>query len=323
MALGARLSPDLAHTFLVGLAVVPVWALLRVRSSIARAFGRVALALAPDRAVREGVVLVAALGISAVSLSIMDSAVAMGTLLAGTLFGLGLITLVVRRARPAEVASAQSGESDREWLRVSLILLAVAGLQIVYRRSSVIIVGLVIDQASAGVYGAALQVAQLVAFPLTALNVLFAPTIAALHAREDHVGLQSAITTTAWWSTLAALAVAVPLFFLAPYVLALFGPEFVQGVDVLRILLIGLVLSAAAGSVVNLQTMTGNERSAAVVFGCALAVHIPLTATLCATFGLPGAAAAATGTAVMLNIAMGWLVWNRLRVLPSILGTLS
>jgi O-antigen/teichoic acid export membrane protein len=153
--------------------------------------------------------------------------------------------------------------------------------------------------------------------------VLFAPTIAALHAREDHVGLQSAITTTAWWSTLAALAVAVPLFFLAPHILALFGPEFVAGVDVLRILLIGLVLSAAAGSVVNLQTMTGNERSAAVVFGCALAAHIPLTATLCATFGLPGAAAAATGTAVLLNIAMGWLVWNRLRVLPSILGTLS
>ena len=320
LALRARLQPELADTFLVGFLIVPAWACLRVRSSIARAFGRIASALAPDRAVREGVVLMVALSMGAVSLSTMSSSVAMSAMLAGTLVGLALVTLTVHRAKPRQLRQAHDVDGDRDWSRTCWTLMAVAGLQIFWSRSSIIIVGLFVDQASSGVYAAATQIAQLVAFPLVAINVLFAPTISALHTREDHSDLQSAITTTSWWTALAGLATAVPLFVLAPQMMALFGPAFVGGAGVLQILLIGQVINAAAGSVVNLLTMTGNERSAAVAFGCVIALHLPLSAVLSATYGLVGAAAAAATALVTLQVAIGWLVWSRLRLVPSIFG---
>jgi len=50
-------SPDLADTFLAGFLLVPVLAQLWVRSAVVRAFGGVVSALAPDRMVRDGLLL--------------------------------------------------------------------------------------------------------------------------------------------------------------------------------------------------------------------------------------------------------------------------
>src|SRR6185437_1905422 len=49
-------SRETTETFLIGLLLVPIWALLWVRASVARAFGGVVSALAPDRLVRDGLV---------------------------------------------------------------------------------------------------------------------------------------------------------------------------------------------------------------------------------------------------------------------------
>src|SRR5579863_6873564 len=53
-----RRSPELTSCFLTGFVLVPVWALLWIRSSVVRAFGGVASALAPDRMIRDGLLLV-------------------------------------------------------------------------------------------------------------------------------------------------------------------------------------------------------------------------------------------------------------------------
>ncbi|MGK3945960.1 hypothetical protein ABK046_47385, partial [Streptomyces caeruleatus] len=52
-----EISPELRNTFLAGFVLVPVWALLWIRSSIVRAFGGVLSAVVPDRMIRDGALI--------------------------------------------------------------------------------------------------------------------------------------------------------------------------------------------------------------------------------------------------------------------------
>jgi O-antigen/teichoic acid export membrane protein len=103
---------------------------------------------------------------------------------------------------------------------------------------------------------------------------------------------------TAWWTTLSALVIALPLLLLAEFVLRLFEDAFVAGSSALRILLVGQVVSAMAGSVGYIMMMTGHERQAAFVTLGATAGNILLNLMLIPPFGMEGAAVARAVTLI-------------------------
>jgi O-antigen/teichoic acid export membrane protein len=185
-------------------------------------------------------------------------------------------------------------------------------------RSDLLMLGMLADTTSVGIYAVASRVTDLVAFALTAINVIFAPNIAALHARGDHAALQAMVTTTAWWAALSALVIGLPLFVLAGTVLSLFGDAFTSGTVVLRILLVGQIVNVAAGSVGPMLTMTGHERQAAIVLGVAAAAQIGMNTAMIPLFGMEGAAVTTALTVIGWNLAMGILVWRNLKIIPSI-----
>ncbi len=195
-----------------------------------------------------------------------------------------------------------------------------AVLRALLSRADLLILGLLADPAAVGVYAVACRIADLVVFALAAINILFAPDIAALHARGDRSGLQAMVTATAWWSTLSALVVALPLFALAGLVLSLFGDAFTSGSVALRILLLGQLVNAATGSVGAMLTMTGHERQAAVVAGSAAIGQIGLSLLLIPRFGADGAAVANALSLSLSNLAMAALVWKTLKIVPSVLA---
>src|SRR5579862_5622536 len=57
-----RQTAELTQTFVIGFAVIPILALLWIRASTVRAFGGVFSALAPDRLVRDGLLLILVFG---------------------------------------------------------------------------------------------------------------------------------------------------------------------------------------------------------------------------------------------------------------------
>jgi O-antigen/teichoic acid export membrane protein len=320
VGLGDRLAPELALSLLVGCGLVPLLAMLQVRSSIVRAFGGVVSALAPQLLVRHAI-LVVIIGIWG---WVLSSAIAphsaMAVTLLATLLALAVVSLAQRRLRPAGVARADVVYRADDWWRASAILLVMTGTQALLRRTDLLMLGWFADSTSVGVYAVASRVADLVAFALTAINTIFAPSIAALHARGDRSALQAMVTTTSWWATVAGLVIALPLFALAPFVLSIFGAEFTAGATALRILLAGQIVNAAAGSVSFMLTMTGHERQAAVVLGSAAAASVVLNTILIPMFGLEGAAVATTLSVTGWNLALAVLVWGRLKIVPSLLG---
>ncbi len=149
---------------------------------------------------------------------------------------------------------------------------------------------------------------------------MFAPAIAGLYAQKDMAAFQALATRTSVWTLLSAACIALPLALLAQPLMGWFGGDFSAGVPALRLLLLGQVIAAGAGSQLLLLTMTGHERSAAMLMLLNAVVNVVLCAVLIHFFGLTGAAIGATVTLVLWNAAMALLIRRLLHVLPSALA---
>jgi O-antigen/teichoic acid export membrane protein len=141
-----------------------------------------------------------------------------------------------------------------------------------------------------------------------------------LFTQRNQAMLQVLITKSALWTLSAAALIGTLLFIFAEPLLAWFGKEYVVGVSALRILLIGHVIAACAGSQTHVMTMTGNERGAAVMLILGALCNIIAGAVLVEFFGLIGAAIATALVQVFLNLAMALFIWRRLHLLPGVLA---
>ncbi len=320
---GRAASADLADTFVAGFFLVPVLALLWIRSSIVRSFGGVVSALAPDRMIRDGLLL-GFMGVAAlVPQWRIDAPTAMLATLLSAALGLAIVSLAMRRWTPAAAYAAAPQSAGRIWAKAALPLVVIAVADVAINRTGVVLLGWAGMTTDAGIYALAFNIAFLVALPRTAINALFAPAISGLFVRKDIVGLQALATRTAVWTLLGAACIALPLALLAHPLLGWFGQAFTQGVSALRLLLFGQVISAAAGSQLYLLTMTGHERSAAALMLLNAVVNAVLGAVLIRFLGLEGAAIATTTTLILWNAAMALLVWRLLHIVPSALAILA
>jgi O-antigen/teichoic acid export membrane protein len=318
-----ELPPDLANTFLVGFALVPILALLWICAAVVRGFGGVVSALAPDRMVRDGVLLGLILLASAGMGWSIDAPWAMAATALGSAAGLGLVSVAMRRLRPGAMDGVVAAYDARTWRRTALPLVVIEAAHILMNRMGVLLLGWMADTREAGIYALAFNIAFAVVLPRTAVNALLAPVISDLFVRNDQAALRTIVAKAALWTLLGAACIALPLFVLAEPVLALFGRDFVAGVPALRILLIGQVIAAAAGSQLHLMIMTGRERSAAVLLVSSVAANAVVGAALVSPFGPTGAAVAATAALIGWNAAMGLSIRRHLRLFPGVLAAWS
>jgi O-antigen/teichoic acid export membrane protein len=315
-----KLPSDLANTFVVGFAVVPILALSWIRTAVVRGFGGVVSALAPDRVVRDGVLLGLVFLVSAGTGWIIDAPRAMAATLLGAAVGLGLVSLAMHRCSPAALRAVEPAYDAQTWRRTAAPLVVIGTADIMMNRMGVMLLGWMVDTKQAGIYSLAFNIAFAVMLPRTAVNALLAPAISDLFVRNGQAALRGIVAKAALWTLLGAACIALPLLVLAEPILALFGRDFVTGVPALRILLIGQVIVAAAGSQLHLLTMTGHERNAAVLLASSVAANAAIGAALVIPLGPTGAALAATTALIGWNTAMAFSVRRYLRLFPGVLA---
>ena len=308
--------PDIRKTFLIGLALVPVLALLRVRCAVIRALGGVTAAIAPDRLVREGLVI-AAVGVFSLGLGWqIDGSMVMGVMLASTLTGLTVATIAVRWYSPPAVRAALPEYDATAWRNAALPLVILGAAEALMNRTGVILLGSFGTITNAGIYSLGFNIALVVTLPRIAVNMLFAPAISGLYARDDKAAVQLLANKASSWTLRAGGGLAIVLFVLADFLLGWFGPRYTEGAMALRILLLGQAITASAGSQLYLMTMTGHERAAAVLLvACALA-NAAASCLLISAYGLVGAAIATAATLVLWNASMAIFLWRKLSLRP-------
>ncbi|MCF6100413.1 lipopolysaccharide biosynthesis protein [Mesorhizobium muleiense] len=312
-------ADNLVLAFFIGLAAVPVVALLRVQCAVLRAEGAVVASLVPDRIVREGsLIVLVAIGTMILGYNI-TAAGALAAALSGALVGLLLAYYAGRNYRLLPRDDIEPEYDVAAWRSATLPLMIAGVAEVLLNRTGVIILGWLGDTTAAGVYSLAFNIALIVTLPRIAANALFAPTVSGLHSVGDLQTMQALVARTATWTLCGGGCIAAIMFALATPLMTSFGPEYGDGVLPLRVLLIAQVIAMGAGSQLYLMTMTGHEPSAAALLVCAAGMNMITSIVLVYCFGLLGAAVGTAGILLAWNAAMGYWIWRRLNLLPGIL----
>ena len=193
----------------------------------------------------------------------------------------------------------------RDLLRSSLPLLVVASMGKVIRWTDTILLGIWESASVVGIYEVAFKTSMLTSFILMAANSVAAPRFASLHTQGDREGLEKLLQQVTLLVSLLTLPLAFVFIAFPQRILWIFGAEFSAGAGALVILVLGQFSAVAAGSVINVLVMTGNEKTARNVTSLGAALNLVLNVFLVPPYGIYGAA---TGTALS-TAAMNVIAW--------------
>jgi O-antigen/teichoic acid export membrane protein len=175
-----------------------------------------------------------------------------------------------------------------------------------------------ITPAKLGVYAAAVRVAQAIVLFLIAVNYMFSPFVADLHARGERARLDGLYKTLTRWTLAGTIPILLLLLVVPGPVLLIFGSHagFEGGVTALRILVIGQAVNVAVGSVGFILIMVGRTGWDLVMYAGSFALDLALAFVLARRFGANGAAVAQAVTLSLSNAARLYLVWRFVGIQP-------
>jgi len=315
------LDPVLKSTLFAGLVLLPLLALVRSGVSVVRGFDRLVPALLANMVIVDLCIICGVLVWAIMSSDGASPAVSMMFAATGAGIALILLLAVGRAAYPQKARTAPPVYLKRLWWSTAWPLLIVAVARTSFDRMGILMVGGWVDTDAAGVYALSARLADIVVFPLVALNAYFATRISELYARGEAVRLQDEVRLSGLWTFAASSCVALPLVLFPAWFLSFFGPGFSEGATVLRLLVIGQWLIVAAGSVGFLLSMTLYERLAAVTVIAAAILHVILGWLLIPRFGAVGGAIGFAVAASGMSLFMAVAVYRKLDIVPGILAS--
>jgi O-antigen/teichoic acid export membrane protein len=206
-----------------------------------------------------------------------------------------------RKARPDQGRSEQTVIEQRAFLKALLSISAVTLLIELNMQLGVLILGALDQHVEAGAFRIAQRASQLAILPVSIINLILAPQIAAAYQEGDSAELQRLATRAGRSCFLVALP-SVPLFwfFGERLIEVIFGPGYISSTaTALFILVTGQAIALVFGSVWTLMMMTGHERRAMTGLILAVALQLILCVLLAPAHGALGAAVA-TSTSLRL-----------------------
>ncbi len=305
-------------TFLVGMAALPFLAFIKLTAGGLRAVKRAAPALSIETIIRPLLLVTAAAALYWFLDGRLSSALTMGLFLTATALSaiVGLRWLI--RELPHEIWNVTPAFETANWFRTAAPMFMMAGMYMILNRTDVLMIGALLHSTQAGIYAAAMRIATLGTFGLTAINVVAAPLISELYSTKQLGELQRVLKKAAAGVFVVTTVSCIPLAALGRPILSLFGPNFAVAYAPLLVLLGGHVFNALSGSVGFLMSMTGHQVQAARIIAVSAVLNIILNWILVPRFHLLGAAVATVITMLLWNVVM--LIWvvTKLKINPTI-----
>ncbi len=301
---------------ILGICSVPLLALTALQKEIVRAVQQIVMAYAPSLIIYPLVLLGVAFFWQSQQRLTSTSAIALSML---SLFLILIVQLeFFRRALSADIRQVHPAYAFRQWWKVSLPMMFIAGSSMILNQTDTLMIGTMLGAKEVGIYSAALKTAAWVNFILIAVNAISAPMFASLYAEGDRVALQRLVSAIARWMFWPALAVSLGLIVFASPVLNLFGSEFIAAKGALSVLILGQLVNVGAGSVGYLLMMTGHQNQCALVMGFSALVNVVLNIVGIHWLGIMGAALATAFSMALWNIWLHTLVVKHLNIYPSV-----
>ena len=155
----------------------------------------------------------------------------------------------------------------------------------------VILVGILLGPAAAGIYGVASRFVAGGQVVMTALRIVVAPQFSARLAMGEKAEAQHLYAVTSTWIVVCGAPVYLLLACFAPSILALPGGEFVEGDGAMVVLCLGGLALLSGGNIQSLLLMTGRSGWALVDKLVVVTVSVTGNLVLIPVWGITGAAA--------------------------------
>ncbi|MDB5618248.1 polysaccharide biosynthesis C-terminal domain-containing protein [Tardiphaga sp.] len=302
----------------IGMATVPLVTLVVIGSATVRALGGVISAIAPERIVRDGLMVALVVLAGMFGATAVNATTVLMALMASSAVTAGILGLSLRKLWPPQLRSAVSAYAPSDWWHLALPVMIMIGLDVLMSRAGVILLGWSGDTRAAGIFALGLNLALFLVLPRMAVATFFAPTVSKLHAQQNETALQSLFARATVLSLAGTIALALPLLFLTEPLLRLFGEDFVATASIAKILVLGQIVAAATGPQQSLLTMMGHERAAAAMMMVGAIINIAACLIGIAYFGAIGAAVATATTNVVWNAAMAIYIYKRINMIAGL-----
>lgn len=307
-----RTGESMWIALVIGGMLLPLVAATVIRQAALCGFKRAGWNEAPLAVVRPAVLVGGLLGLTLFFEGTWSAGTAMAVNGAALLASLALADRWLRTEMPVPSDGSQRRSETGEWWRVSLPMLLDSTLRVAVHEIDVIVIGIVLGPAQAGIYAVSLNLARLMAFGLMAGNAIGGPLIAELQAQGDLQALQRTVRLACRISTGVALGVGALLICGRGLALDAFGEAFQAGSTLVLILGAGQFVNAVTGPVGPLLTMTGHQNVNLRISVVMALLNVGLSYPATALWGMAGAAAV-TGTLVAVRNVWSW--WEvRLRL---------
>ena len=229
-----------------------------------------------------------------------------------------LLTFSVLKLTPAgpSFLVAIFSPLEKEVVSFSAFAFGLTLLEFLMAQSDKILIGLYLNARDVGIYAVAMALVAFVSIVLQSVNQIFSPTIAELHARQQHAMLARIFQTLTKWSLGLTLPLAAVMIIFAPILMRIFGHDFEAGWPILVIGTVGQLVNCGVGSVGYLLQMSGHQRDLIKIEAVMAVVMVALAFLLIPRWGIVGAAAAAAITNLVSNLWYLWEVRRRLEMFP-------
>lgn len=289
------INAEVLSILIIGLPLMPIVASTNLMGAAIRAVDQPVLGQLSELIVRPMVycsfIFVSAIifrgGVDAVFVMTLNVIAAILTLI--------LTLFIWRSVVPKTTIKLVPREVGRKWIKSTLPMALTEGLRVGQGHAATLVIGWLVTNSAVGAYKVADAVALFCALPISLVNVVCAPLVARLFHYGDHERLRRLLYYTAVIMFFGVLLISMPFFVWGEYIIVLvFGDQYRSAANVLQILCMGHIASAAVGLGSTLMNMAGYEQKVTRALIMAILINITLAFILVPRFGALGAAIANT-----------------------------
>ncbi|MFH1016987.1 MAG: polysaccharide biosynthesis C-terminal domain-containing protein [Pseudomonadota bacterium] len=209
--------------------------------------------------------------------------------------------------------------ASEDWSAVATYSLPMSGMDLLNTlksRLELIVVGPFLPLPSVAVFGAALELGNLIRKVRQAFEPIFMPLTAHVHELNDRGRLQRHYALGVRWTLLAALFVYGPMVVAPDLLLSAFGPGFSTGGPVLILVGAGMVFYVTIGLADAVLSMTGHAWANVANSLVLVALNLILAVALVPRFGILGAAWATAISVALVSVLRAYQAFRYEKVHP-------
>jgi O-antigen/teichoic acid export membrane protein len=230
-----------------------------------------------------------------------------GVMGAGAALAVAIHIVALRRSLAEncpEFAKARPAFEFSQWVSRSARLWLSNALEAANQYLDVLVIGYLVDPATAGAWFVLTRVANVISVATDAIHMFSTRHIPELYYRGQFAQLSCILDTVAWVTLIVILGSIAGIVIAGGWLLAIFSNAYVAYHGVLIVLSIGAAAAAAAGPSSPILMLTGHEGRYLAIIGGAVLLRVIGFAVLIPLFGVAGAAAAVALSALSMTLLL-------------------